>query len=362
MKVIVWQWGRHGAGPRLAASLAEGFASIDGVAALLSLSTGAEILRGSDAPICALPVQTYSGMTGLLWRLMQAPITVRQLSGRLRRLEPQLAVCAMPGPLDLLMIAALHRVGIPAAVMVHDAEPHLGDRFPLFSTWQRMLIHRADMVVVLSSHVAEGLRANGSLRPGTPVTVAALPPFAVGTVTPPGEHAGPRRLLCFGRLRAYKGLDLLAEALRSLGSRMDWDVRVVGQGPESPALAALRMLPRVSVENRWVPEDEIGALLSWADVVVLPYREASQSAIAPMALAAGRRVIATRVGGLPEQLAGEPLATLCAPDAASLAEALTGASLVPVKDVPPATQPGEAWRLFAVRVLEAFEHFQASRK
>jgi glycosyltransferase involved in cell wall biosynthesis len=163
-------------------------------------------------------------------------------------------------------------------------------------------------------------------------------------------------------LRAYKGLDLLAEALRSLGSRMDWDVRVVGQGPESPALAALRMLPRVSVENRWVPEDEIGALLSWADVVVLPYREASQSAIAPMALAAGRRVIATRVGGLPEQLEGEPLATLCAPDAASLAEALTGVSLVPVKDVPPATQPREAWRLFAVRVLEALEHFQASRK
>ena len=336
MKVIVWQWGRYGAGPRLAASLAEGFAAVDGAAALLSLSTGAEILRGSDAPICALPVQTYSGMAGLLWRLMQAPIIVMQLSRRLRRLDPQLAVCAMPGPLDLIMIAALHRVGIPAAVMVHDAEPHPGDRFPLFATWQRMLIRRADMVVVLSSHVAEGLRANGSLRPDTPVTVAALPPFAVGTVTPPGEHAGPRRLLCFGRLRAYKGLDLLAEALRSLGSRMDWEVRVVGQGPESPALAALRMLPRVSVENRWVPEDEIGALLSWADVVVLPYREASQSAIAPMALAAGRPVVATRVGGLPEQLAGEPLATLCAPDAASLAEALTSVSLVPVKDMAPA--------------------------
>jgi glycosyltransferase involved in cell wall biosynthesis len=81
-----------------------------------------------------------------------------------------------------------------------------------------------------------------------------------------------------------------------------------------------------------------------------------------MALAAGRPVVATRVGGLPEQLADEPLATLCAPDAASLAEALTSVSPVPVEHMAPGTQPSEAWRLFAVRVLEGFERFQAGRK
>jgi hypothetical protein len=112
MKVIVWQWGRYGAGPRLAASLAEGFAAVDGAAALLSLSTGAEILRGSDAPICALPVQTYSGMAGLLWRL--AGTNHRHAT------EPSFATpgslnwrYAHAGSLDLIMIAALHRVGIP---------------------------------------------------------------------------------------------------------------------------------------------------------------------------------------------------------------------------------------------------------
>ena len=67
-------------------------------------------------------------------------------------------------------------------------------------------------------------------------------------------------MLCFGRLLAYKGLDLLAEALRLLGSRQDMEVRVVGQGPESTALATLRALPGVTVENRWVPEGEMDAL------------------------------------------------------------------------------------------------------
>ena len=106
-------------------------------------------------------------------------------------------------------------------------------------------------------------------------------------------------------------------------------IRVVGSGPETPALAALRALPGVVVENRWVPEDEIGALLGWADALILTHTEASQSGVAAAALAAGRRVLATRVGGLTEQLQDEPLATLCPPDADALAAALRGLIAAP---------------------------------
>jgi glycosyltransferase involved in cell wall biosynthesis len=352
MRVIVWQWGRFGAGPRLAVSLVEGLRALGGVKSLLSLSTGAEVMHGPDRAGCELPVETYTGVAGLAWRLVQAPITVMKLSRHLRRLDPQLAVCAMPGPLDLLMILALHRIDIPAAVIVHDAEAHPGDRIPLLLMSQRALLRRADLIIVLSMHVADRLRANGSLRPGTPVIVASLPPLSFGAVAPLASRTGPCRLLCFGRLRAYKGLDLLAEALRLLGPLPDLEVRVVGNGPESAALAALRVLPGVKVENRWVPESEVNTLLNWADVVVLPYREASQSGIAPTALATGRRVIATRVGGLPEQLGDSPLATLCEPEAASLAAAIKHVMEMPRDIEGTATDPREAWRKFAAIILE----------
>ena len=352
MRVIVWQWGRFGAGPRLSVLLSEGFRALGSVETILSLSTGAEVMHGPDGASCELPVETYTGVAGLAWRLILAPITVIKLSRHLRRLDPQLAVCAMPGPLDLLMILALHRIGIPAAVIVHDAEAHPGDRIPLLLMSQRALLRRADLVIVLSMHVAERLRANGSLRPGTPVIVASLPPLSFGAVTPLAARAGPRHLLCFGRLRAYKGLDLLAEALRSLGPRPDLEVRVVGNGPESAALDALRGLPGVKVENRWVPESEVNALLNWADVVVLPYREASQSGIAPTALATGRRVIATWVGGLPEQLGDSPLAILCEPEAASLAAAIKRVMEMPRDIGGPATDPRQAWRKFAATLLD----------
>ena len=172
VRVIVWQWGRFGAGPRLAVSLAQGFSALGGVETQLSLSTAAEVMNGADGASCHLPVQTYSGVNGLAWRLLQGPITVMQLSRQLRRLDPRFAVCAMPGPLDLLMVLALHRVGIPAAVIVHDAEAHPGDRIPLLHTSQRALLRRADLVIVLSTHVAAKLRANGSLRPDTPIVMA----------------------------------------------------------------------------------------------------------------------------------------------------------------------------------------------
>ena len=99
---------------------------------------------------------------------------------------------------------------------------------------------------------------------------------------------------------------------------------MVGSGPESEALDALRRLPGVRVENRWVPEHEVGALLAWADALVLSHTEASQSGVAAAAIAARRWVVATRVGGITEQLAGEPLARLCDPTPASLAAALRG--------------------------------------
>jgi glycosyltransferase involved in cell wall biosynthesis len=326
--------------------LAGGFAGLGNTKAILSLSTDAEILRAPNPPPNELPVKTYTSPLGLIRRLVTAPIAVRDLTRTLRRLDPQIAVCAMPGPLDLLMAAASRRARVPIGVIVHDAEPHPGDGFPLLFKLQDALLHRADLVIALSSHVAARLKTRA------PILVASLPPLALAPAPPRGIHAGPRRVLCFGRLLAYKGLDLLAEALRLLGTRQDMEVRIVGQGPESAALAALRALTGVTVENRWVPEGEVDTLLEWADIVVLPYREASQSGIAPTALAAGRHVVATRVGGLPEQLGAEPLATLCEPEATSLAEALACTVQSAHAPAPPASDPNDAWRRLAATVLD----------
>lgn len=356
MRILVWQWGRRGAGPRIAVELAGALRLVPGVSAMLSLSERAEILRGPGAPACDLPVATYDGVAGLIGRLLLAPVFVPLFYRRLRALRPDVAICAMPGPLDLLMALALWLAGVRFLVVIHDADAHPGDGSLLQMWLQRRLARRADGLVALSQYVAQRLREQGFVRAPAPLFVFLHPPLAFGDAPPPPlGHGGRMRLLFFGRLLPYKGLDLLADALRLLGPRADLEVRIVGSGPESATLAALRALPCVTVENRWVPEGEIGAVIGWSDVLVLPYLEASQSGAAAAAIAAGRWVISTRVGGLVEQLQHEPLATLCALDAASLAACL-GRFL----DAPPPilfgpADPAIAWRELAETLVRRIE-------
>jgi glycosyltransferase involved in cell wall biosynthesis len=322
MRVLVWQWGRLGAGPRFGACLAEALRGRPGVEVTLSLCQDAEIMTGPNPPRCEMPVRTYRGMASFLMRLATAPLALPFLLIRLWRFMPDLAICAMPGPLDGLMALALWLLGTRLVVVVHDADAHLGDGFPLQMTLQRLLCRCAGGLAVLCGHVGTRLQQQGMAgTAGQKLIPFGHPPFAFD-LPATARADGPRRLLFFGRLLPYKGLDLLAGALASLPPEAAVSVRVVGNGAESPELDALRTCRGVTVENRWVPETEIGGLLAWSDALILPYREASQSGVAAAALAAGRPVIATNVGGLREQLSSASQAIVCEPDADSLAAAI----------------------------------------
>lgn len=351
-RILVWQWGRRGGAPRFAALLADGLRALPGTEVALSLSRRAELLQGPAAPRCDVPVATYGGPLGFAWRVLLAPFTLAGLVRRIRALRPEVAICAQTGPLDLLMAMALRRLRVPFVVVVHDAALHPGDGLALQMPLQALLCRRAAGVVALTRHVAEQLRADGVAGTGgRPLLLSRHPPVTFEPPPPPAfAHGGKVRLLSFGRLRSYKGLDLLADTLRVLLPDALVEVRVVGQGPESAPLAALRALPGVTVENRWVPESEVGRLLGWADALILAYTEASQSGVAAAALAAGRRVIATRVGGLTEQLQDQPLATLCPPEPNALAAALRALLAAPGPAAAP-IDAAAAWREMAAGLL-----------
>ena len=113
MRVLIWQWGRYGAGPRFAAELLRNFAGVPQTEPLLSLSAGAEILGTAAPPPCDLAFPTYDGLAGYAARALRAPVLVPRLAAWLRENRVDVALCAMPAPLDLLMAAALRRAGVP---------------------------------------------------------------------------------------------------------------------------------------------------------------------------------------------------------------------------------------------------------
>ena len=112
-------------------------------------------------------------------------------------------------------------------------------------------------------------------------------------------------LLFFGFVRPYKGLDLLIEAMSIIRERLDAQLLIVGEFWENRArfdemLSELALEENVRIIDSYVPDDEVLLYFTAADIVVLPYREATQSGVIQIAYGFRKPVITTNVGGLPE--------------------------------------------------------------
>ncbi len=119
-----------------------------------------------------------------------------------------------------------------------------------------------------------------------------------------GEGEGPL-ILFFGLIRPYKGLAHLVEAMPAIVERTGARLLVVGEFYEEKA-PYLELAEKLGVAgdivfvDRYVANEEVAAYFTAADLVVLPYLSATQSAIAQIAIAFDRPMVATAVGGLPE--------------------------------------------------------------
>ncbi|NJL54421.1 glycosyltransferase family 4 protein, partial [bacterium] len=113
-----------------------------------------------------------------------------------------------------------------------------------------------------------------------------------------------KKVLFFGRIWAYKGLDYLIQAQPQISAAVpDAKIVIGGRGEDFARYEALMQDPAAfEVHNRYIPDEERDRLFAEAAVVVLPYIEASTSGVVPVAYGFGKPVIATTVGGLPEMV------------------------------------------------------------
>jgi glycosyltransferase involved in cell wall biosynthesis len=307
MRVLVWQWGRFGAGPRFAFELARALSQICGAKTLLSLAEGAELLEDKTlSGAVDLPLYTYANAREFVPRTLDIRRILRPVVQRLETEGPDAAIVTMMGYWDIFLVRKLHRMGVPVAVISHDAEVHPGDQFHLALHLQRHLLRQADGVVTLTDFVARQVAARVKLAGKVHATIP-LVAFDYADLDlpqpslPEKKRNRPLRLLLAGRLKRYKGLDLLANALKFLGD-MPLSLRVAGSPQDPGEIAALAEFPGVELDLGWKKDRALIAHLDWADATILPYVEASQSGVAPMSLKRARPVIATPVGGLPEQI------------------------------------------------------------
>ncbi len=213
----------------------------------------------------------------------------------------------------------------PLVITIHDPRHHVGDRASR-RTPQWMMdfgYRRADRMLVHG----EVLKQQVIGLFGTPAEkVHVIPHVAIGSPTVPAAALDDgKTLLFFGRIWDYKGLKYLIEA-EPLVSRVVSNVRIIiaGEGEDFESYRRLMTRPeRFEVHNRFITTRHRDELFQQASVVVLPYVEATQSGVIPIAYSFAKPVVATRVGALADAVEDGVTGRLIPPaDTSALASAI----------------------------------------
>jgi glycosyltransferase involved in cell wall biosynthesis len=228
-------------------------------------------------------------------------------------------------PLDVRLLPPAR----PRVLTAHDVLPREPRPGQVAAT--RRLARKMDAVVVHSENGAQRLREEVGVDTER---VRVIPHGTFDYLTRlPEETPLPEELrdvegpvvLYFGLMREYKGIDVLLDAFREVRGAELWVVGMPRMPLEPLRERAARVPSTVRFVPRFVTDPEIPAFFRRADLVALPYRQIDQSGVLYTALAFGKPLVLSAVGGFTELAERHGAAVAVPPgDAQALAAAVQG--------------------------------------
>ena len=230
-------------------------------------------------------------------------------------------------------IAKRNKAGKTRVICIFDnVIPH--ERKPFDRLLTKYFTQSIDGAVVMSRSVGDDLKR---FRTNIPVIYSPHPLYdnygdiiprgaALKKLSLPDEYS---YLLFFGFIRAYKGLDLLLEAFADNRLRnRKLKLIVAGEFYEND-LPYRELINRTGIENdvilfdRFIKEDDVALFFSAADLIVQPYRNATQSGVTQIAFHFEKPMLVTDVGGLSEIVPDGKCGYVVKPEPEFIAEAIT---------------------------------------
>lgn len=205
--------------------------------------------------------------------------------------------------LDLQWLDRWLLPGPPVVLTAHDLLPR--EPRPGQAHAQRRLLQAVDAVVVHSSYGRDRLVHELGIDPARVEVIPHgafehLVDLAATSLPAPLAPVETPVVLFFGLLRPYKGIETLLAAWHGIAGAQLW---IVGR-PRMPLQPLYELaVPGVQFVPRFVGEDELAACFARADLVVLPYSRTErfdQSGVLATALAFGKAIVASDVGGFAE--------------------------------------------------------------
>ncbi len=207
-------------------------------------------------------------------------------------------------PAGLAAVFAARRLRAPLVITCHGSDVALAGRRPAVGALARWVLRRATTVATVSESLQTEVKNLAGIDPTVLRMPAELPAGPQLRAPSGGErHRATEvglKVVAAGRLSREKGFDVLIEALALVPGI---SAEIVGDGPELQNLESCAK--RLNVDHRLrfspaLPRTEYLDRLAGADAVIVPSRHEGLGLVAAEALALGRPVICSDVGGLPE--------------------------------------------------------------
>jgi len=245
------------------------------------------------------------------------------------------------------------RKGFKVVFLIHNVFPH--ESRPWDALLTSRTLSQGDAYLVHTEHQKELLL---SLLPKAVVNMYPMPAYNLfSSRCTDREEAkklfgiSPKTqvLLFFGIIRPYKGLKYALEALAQVREKVpDIHLIVAGEFWEEVDLyrgiiERLDLEDQVTIENRYIPDEEVGFLFSAADVFIAPYVDGTQSASVKVALGFELPMVTTDPIA-DELLINNPIALIVPPgNSQALADAIVKLLLTPVPFKAYREQPSISW-------------------
>ena len=271
--------GRRGAGLVFASKVAE-LLPLNGA----FVSSEVNTLFNRISNLRCLPLR--NGPLKYLYYLIFTPRVFRQVRLELEQYESVNVILPMASPMDLRMIRNLKSDRVNIIQILHDAQRHPGDFWPLNSSIKKM-VNRSTSLIFLSP----GVRKRIESRYVNVTRVREVPhPYFLPSVVNKSSDLPFKYMLLIGRIRKYKGSQNLIKSWMKASQHEDlknYSLVIAGEGDR---LISSKNPHRIIRMNRWLEDSEFDSLIRNAEVVLFPYIEASQSGVLAKAILANKIV------------------------------------------------------------------------
>ena len=266
------------------------------------------------------------------------PMNWLKIGNQIRQMKPDLVVVRywLPfmGPCLGTILRLVKKNNHTRVVCIADnIIPH--EKRPGDEWFTRYFVKPVDAFITMSEKVLSDMPRFAANKPARYVPHPLYDNFGEPiSINEARQHLGideaAKIVLFFGFIRKYKGLDLLFETIHRLNQRHPghaYRFLIAGefyedQKPYEEQIDRLQIREQLILHTDFIPDSAVKYYLCAADVVIQPYRSATQSGVTPLAYHFEVPMIVTRVGGLPALVPDGKVGLVAEPDADSIADSI----------------------------------------